>query len=137
MIDSLLIIGGESGMADVVQSAWSVAHRVDRVPTISAALGNLSPADLILVLQHDPDEYSRSDVRSLLEKFPISRVVNCQSEWCASAGRTRQIWPPAICVSQAAAPQRIRQELEILAGQRAPLPWTAGLDEIFAFDQGG
>jgi hypothetical protein len=136
MIDSLLVIGREQGMEEVSNSLIRVARHVHRAPTMAAAVIGASPAELILVLQHDPDEYSRSEVRSLLENFPISRLIVCESAWCASAGRTRQVWPAAVRVSLAAAPRRIQQELEILAGQRAPLPWTAGLDEIFSFDHG-
>ena len=91
-------------------------------------------ADLIVVCQHWPDEYASGDVRELLRAFPLARLVCCYGPWCASDGRTRDVWPLAVRVPAVDAERRIDLELEVLAGDRWPLPLTASRDEIFAFD---
>jgi hypothetical protein len=91
-------------------------------------------ADLIIACQLWPDEYAPGDLRALLRAFPLARLVCCYGPWCASDGRTRDVWPLAVRVPAEFAARRIDLELEVLAGDRWPLPLTASRDEIFAFD---
>lgn len=90
--------------------------------------------DLVIVCQHWPDEYTATEVRQVLGVFPLARLICCYGLWCASDGRTRDIWPLAIRVPGDFAAKRIDLELEVLAGTRWPLPLTASRDEIFLFD---
>ncbi len=65
--------------------------------------------------------------------YPLARLVCCYGPWCASDGRTRDIWPLAVRVPVDAAAERIRRELEVLSGRRQPLPLTASRDEDLSF----
>jgi hypothetical protein len=90
--------------------------------------------ELVLVCQHGSDEFTTQDVHGLIGRFPLARLVCCYGPWCASDGRTRDIWPLAVRVPVELAAERIRRELEVLSGRRPPLPLTASRDEIFLFD---
>jgi hypothetical protein len=90
--------------------------------------------ELIIVCQHGSDEFTTPEVHRLIGLYPLARLVCCYGSWCASDGRTRDIWPLAVRVPVELAPERIRRELEVLAGRRRPLPLTASRDEIFLFD---
>jgi len=90
--------------------------------------------ELVIVCQHWPNEYTSADVRKLLTAFPLARLVCCYGPWCASDGRTRDIWPLSVRVPAEFAVRRIDIELEVMAGTRPPLPLTASRDEIFLFD---
>jgi hypothetical protein len=112
---------------------------VRRAPDIPAAVRLVEEAwhpDLAVVCQHWSDEYTPSDVRRLFSLFPLARLICAYGPWCASDGRSRDIWPLAVRVPVKAAAARIEAELEVLRGVREPLPLTASRDEIYAFDQG-
>ena len=98
-----------------------------------AGSGDFHP-DLVVVCQHWSDEFSPSDVDHLLRAFPLARFIVVYGAWCASDGRTRSIWPLAMRVPVNEAEDRLRRELAVLRGKRAPLPLTASRDEIFLFD---
>jgi hypothetical protein len=108
------------------------------VPTVPQNMvesgGDGSFPDLVVVCQHWPDEYTDRDVRRLIGLFPLARVSCCYGPWCASDGRSRDIWPLSLRVPVELAPERIRRELDVLAGRRRPLPLTASRDEVFLFD---
>jgi hypothetical protein len=89
-------------------------------------------ADLCIVLQSWPDEIPVETAHAVVAACGASRLVVCQGAWCASAGRTRSVWPRAVCVSVEALDARLVYELAVLNGQRAPLPATGALDEMFA-----
>jgi hypothetical protein len=93
--------------------------------------------DLIVVAQTRPEQFSQSDVRRLQARFPLARCVCCYGVWCESDGRNSTLWPDAVRVSARTAAPRIRREIEVLHGRRAPLPLTASRDEIFEFDSAG
>lgn len=134
MIDSLLLIGRPTDMDDVVLAALQHARTTRAFCRIEDVWQVEDPVSLIVVLEHWPDEYPRETIHRLLETFPLSRFMVVQGPWCASARRTRQAWPAAVGVPVTEAVGRLRREVDVIAGQRAPLPWTAGMDEIFAFD---
>jgi hypothetical protein len=93
--------------------------------------------EIVVVCQHWPDEYPAADVERLLGLFPLARLVCCYGLWCESDGRTREVWPLSVRVPVRCAADRLQRELEVLAGLRAPLPWTASRDECFLFDVDG
>jgi len=123
-------------MESVIMAALQAAKTVHVHAAIPHAIADPVMPALVVILQHWPDEYSQADVRALLEAFPLSRIVVAQSQWCLSQRRNGMPWPAALCVPVDHAEKRIAQERLVLAGHRAALPWTAGLDEIFAFDHG-
>jgi hypothetical protein len=98
-----------------------------------ASSGDLQP-DLVVVCQHWPDEFPPAEVGRLFRECPLARFVVCYGPWCASDGRTRAIWPLAVRVPANEADDRLRLELDVLGGERAPLPLTASRDEVFVFD---
>ena len=91
-------------------------------------------ADLVVVCQNWPDEFSESDVQQLLSLFPLARWICCFGVWCESDGRNRDIWPPAIRTPARNAEARIRRELAVLKGTHPVLPLTASRDETYEFD---
>jgi hypothetical protein len=107
-------------------------------PTVPAGTaGSNDPGwfpDLVVICQHWPDEFTERDVRRLLTLYPLARLTCCYGPWCQSDGRSRDIWPLAVRVPAAAAPDRLRRELDVIAGRTRPLPLTASRDEVFLFD---
>jgi len=91
-------------------------------------------ADLAIVCQNWPDEFTQQDVTQLLGLFPLARFICCFGMWCESDGRNRDIWPAAIRIPARNAQERIHRELAVLKGEETPLPLTASRNEIFKFD---
>ena len=91
-------------------------------------------ADLVVVCQNWPDEFSDADVQQLLSLFPLARWVCCFGVWCESDGRNRDIWPPAIRTPARNAERRIRSELAVFKGTHPVLPLTASRDETYEFN---
>ena len=111
-----------------IRSSASIIEAAERFSS-----GDWQP-DLVVVCQHWPDEFPPSEVDRLFRAFPLARFVVCYGPWCASDGRTRSIWPLAVRVPADEAESRLKRELEVLRGERPPLPLTASRDEIFVFD---
>jgi hypothetical protein len=118
-------------LAGATGDVRSAANVSEAVATCSSELWD---PDLVIVCQLWPDEFRAVEVVQLLEAFPLARLICCYGSWCASDGRTRDIWPLSIRVPAARAARRIDLEIEVLAGSRWPLPLTASRDEIFLFD---
>ena len=108
------------------------------LPNVAEALAKSSAdgwaPDLVIVCQHWPDEYTVAEVRQILGAFPLARLICCHGPWCASDGRTRDVWPLLVRVPADSSPARIDLELEVFAEARWPLPLTASRDEIVLFD---
>lgn len=100
----------------------------------STATGpDVPPAsDLWIVCQSWPDEFSLGNIGRILNGAATARLVCVYGEWCASDGRTRDLWPLAIRVPVHEFAARLRFELDVIAGRAAPLPLTAARDECFA-----
>lgn len=100
--------------------------------------------DLIVIFQTWSDQFTATDVQHVLSRFPLARLVCCYGPWCDSDGRTRSLWPPASRIPAEWAARRIESELDFMSGtlrssgtlSLAPLPLTAGRDEVFEFDCG-
>jgi len=137
MIDSLLLIGRPAGMELLVAEVLQLARMARVCGSLASAISLAEQTELVIVLQHWSDEYPAVEIQPLLELYASSRLMVVQGPWCCSDRRNRQLWPSAICVSIESALTRLHVELEIIGGKRTPLPWTAGLDEIFAFDHAG
>ncbi len=108
------------------------------VPNVAQAFakctGDNCHPDLVIVCQHWPEDYRVAGVRQILSAFPLPRLICCYGPWCASDGRTRDVWPISVRVPADSSPARIDLELEVLADARWPLHLTASRDEIFLFD---
>ena len=92
--------------------------------------------DLCVVFHAWPDEIPVAAAHAIVAACAASRLIVCQGAWCASAGRTRSVWPRAVCVSPAEFGARLQFELAVLHGLRDPLPATAALDEVFSATSG-
>ena len=110
-------------------------ENVTRVSTLHTAL-QLEDAsfDMIIVLQHWPDEFPSEQAIRLIDRYPLSRLIVCCGPWCDSDGRTRGVWPQAVRVRADRAPQRLRHECDVMQGEKLPLPKTASRDETYSFD---
>ncbi len=121
-----------------VKELARASHPVRIFPNVAEALARTSTdawhSDLVIVCQHWPDEYTPSEVRQLLGAFPLARVICCYGPWCASDGRTRDVWPLSVRVPAEFSAGRMDLELEVVNDARSPLPLTASRDEIFLFD---
>ena len=79
----------------------AVSHRrlweCERFADLEARVAERSPRiELVVVCQGWSDQFSRSQVHSLLSSQPLARVVCCHGAWCESDGRTRDLWPLAV-----------------------------------------
>jgi len=108
---------------DILHAAHP-AVQVEVVPQV-CDVKHAPPADLVLVLQQWPDEYSRADVLTLIDAAPLSRLVVCYGPWCDSDGRTRAVRPVSSRVTAAAAPARLTRELSDWEQVCPPFPLTA------------
>jgi hypothetical protein len=124
----------ERRIEELARDGCDVQVVADVPKALCKSSANARHPDLIVVCQHWPDEYTTTDVRRMLGTFPLARLTCCYGPWCASDGRTRDVWPLSIRVPAELASRRIDLELEVLAGTRWPLPLTASRDEIFLFD---
>jgi len=90
---------------------------------------------LVCVALDHPDQYAGEEVRRFLAEFAGARVICVRFAWCASMLRSRSDWPAAVVVNVDAFERRLACEGLVLQGKRPPLPLTAGLEEIAAFDR--
>lgn len=94
--------------------------------------------DLTIFVQTWSDEFPFRDVLSLPGFGPLSRVLCCYGPWCVSDGRSRQDWPLSLRIPLEHFGAALRLEMQQLTAadqSGAPLPWTAGRDEIFGTRQ--
>jgi len=126
--------GVERRVEDLARDAADVRIAANVPDALAKSAADGWHADLVVVCQHWPDEYTAAEVRAVLRALPLARLVCCYGSWCSSDGRTRDVWPLAVRVPAEWAARRIDLELEVLAGDRWPLPLTASRDEIVLFD---
>ena len=93
-------------------------------------LGLEAPPDLIVFVQTWPDEFQFEQLLTLPGIGPYSRILCCYGPWCASDGRSRQEFPLAARVPLEQLGFALAIELQ---QSTAPLPWTAGRDEVFGY----
>jgi len=132
------------GAAERAEFAPILAWRETRIEpphrhsclTIAAAVKLLrtQPVDLIIVLESQPDEYLPADIDALFAAAPLGRIVCCAGVWSESAGRTRRMWPVALCVPAIAAVARLEREYRLLTEPKLDfwLPPTGDRLESFA-----
>jgi hypothetical protein len=130
----VLLIGpsDEPLFAEIVASV----HAAEGVSQIDAAaslveLDRALKPDLILVLQRWPDEYPRQQILTLIDAYPLARLLVCYGPWCDSDGRTRDLWPHVVRVPLATAASRLSHELERLRKGASHLPLTADRTEAY------
>ena len=138
----ILLIGDSDApeMRRVRESLKQLGPRAEiaRAATVGEAAGRIISddwfAELIVVCQRWPDEFTAADVRQLLAAAPLARWVVCGGAWCESDGRNCDVWPLGVRVPARMAAARIGREVDVLEGTRPALPLTASRDETFEFD---
>ncbi len=90
--------------------------------------------ELILVAQTWSEAQSAAEIQRLQDRFPLARMVCVYGPLCESDGRTRQAWPGALRVPKRKLGWRLEQEIRVLRGESAPLPWTATREEIVRYE---
>lgn len=128
------------GRFDIVEAAAVVADLPSLLPgaencrfdTPSDALRSATTAlaDIVLVVQHRPAEFSRREADALLGALPVTRIVVGLGAWCASHGRSERLWPEAVAVPLRDVTSRLRREAAGFAAGEPPLPLTAGREEL-------
>lgn len=90
---------------------------------------NPATAELIVVLQSAPDQFSREEFLTLYDQNPLAQFVCAYGPWCDADGRTRDQWPFSIRVPVWRARQRCVEQ-----NANRFLPLTASRDETFRID---
>ncbi len=124
------LIGSETGRVAARAALRAAGFAVRERPALSE-IDEDAPCLACVVLEH-PDQYPPGEVRRFLAGWSGARIVCVRLPWCASLLRTRSDWPAATVVDLSELPQRLSQEADRLQGCLAPLPLTAGLEEIAA-----
>lgn len=137
----LSLIGSDQRREFAALRTWlrSKKLRTAEFDTIEAALEDDRPAaaaDLTIVMQSWPDQFSSAAANQLIGQTLFSRLFCCYGPACESDGRNRNIWPDAIRVPLRLAASVIEQELRDALDGKPPLPPTAARDEIFAHRSG-
>lgn len=134
-IPQVWVLGNPSGFDAALTTIVSLSSTISRAATLNLAFQmQLPEPDLILICEQHPDEYRPDEVARLLAEHPLTRIVCAYGPWCAAAGRTRMIWPLAVRVPAPEAALRLHREARVINGDLTPMPRTAGLDEVVAFD---
>lgn len=103
---------------------------VRRYDTIDQALAaDAADADIILVLQSRPWEFSDEAVGRLYQAFPLARVVVGLGPWCGSALRRERTWPASATIVAAGVVDRLLREMGEFESGISGLPRTASVEE--------
>jgi hypothetical protein len=113
------------------------------VPTVTAFSAIGTPADLVIISESWPDEFTAEDVTRLVTIAPLARMICLAGAWSEAVGRTRSHWPPAWRVPLWDAISRLERELASLrlcrSGTHSPAaafpPWTASRQETWLWQQ--
>ena len=100
-----------------------------RYDSIETACVRVPEADVILVLQTRPGEFSVSEIGRLYHAFPLARLVVGLGVWCGSAHRREGVWPENAIEPIGNVVARMRREFDEINAGVAGLPITAGRDE--------
>jgi hypothetical protein len=96
-----------------------------------AVRSRVAPADIVVVVQHRPAEFSRREAEALLGAQPLAHIIVGLGTWCASHGRSERLWPEAVAVPLQDVPSRLRREAARHASGEPPRPLTTGREELF------
>lgn len=130
---SVLLIGRpERGEFAPIRAEIKAARLQPEYVDIRRAPAQAPLADLWIVCQSWPDEFSPAEALDIVAACSTSRLICVYGAWCASDGRTRSVWPAAVRTPVAEFAARLQFELRVIAGHVPPLPLTAARDECFA-----
>lgn len=134
---SILLVGdGDRSEFREACSALRTWGRVTSVAEAEPAAVALSEgrlaADLIVVAQAFPGQFSHRAIDGLRRSAPLARVLGLLGSWCEGEMRTGEPWPGAIRIYWHQWPPRCQQELgRMQAGESSAwgLPMTASEEE--------
>jgi hypothetical protein len=127
-----LLVGAESSRGELRPPLQRAGFAVTEQSGLPAAADKSA---LVCIALDHPDQFAGEDVRRFLAAFPGSRILCVRFPWCASMLRSRTDWPAAVVVDADAFESRVENEKQVLQGKKAPLPITAGLEEVAAFNR--
>ncbi|OAI52890.1 hypothetical protein AYO47_05810 [Planctomyces sp. SCGC AG-212-M04] len=127
-----LLVGADSSRGELRPALQRAGFAVAEQSSLPSAAD--SSAIVCVALDH-PDQFAGEDVRRFLASFAASRILCVRFPWCASMLRSRNDWPAAVVVDADVFEPRLEKEKHVLQGKRAPLPITAGLEEVAAFNR--
>ena len=119
---------------------FTLGH-VQRAADAAAAAALLTDAqaaaDLIVVAQSHPGEFSHADIDRLRQLAPLARIVALLGSWCEGELRTGRPWPANVRICWHQWPARAERNLRQLVAGRASawtLPVTATEEERLLAD---
>ncbi len=133
-----ILLVGDSDRSEFreARSALSKWGRVTSVPEVESAAAALSQrqvaADVIVVAQAFPGQFSHRAIDRLRRLAPLARVLGLLGSWCEGETRTGNPWPGAIRIYWHQWPPRCDRELgRIRRGESSAwgLPVTATEEE--------
>jgi hypothetical protein len=104
------------------------------LPRLDPGPVEVPPTDLVVVLERSPDEYPAEQVSWLMSQLPLARILVCSEPWCQSAGRTRDVWPPGMCVPAWQGARRFREELAAMRHGAGPPPRSIDRNEAYELE---
>ena len=134
---SILLVGNtdrsEFGRArSALHASGRILHAADVESAANALSGGQITADLIVVAQSYPGQYSRQAIERLQRLAPLARVLGLMGSWCEGEMRSGEPWPAAVRVYWHQWPARFDQEIgSMLRGECSAwgLPVTATEEE--------
>ncbi|MDZ7619387.1 MAG: hypothetical protein U1E05_20495 [Patescibacteria group bacterium] len=140
---SSILLVGRVGRAEFREAAASL-HQLARVTTACSPAeaeqvlaDGRCPADLIVVAQSFPGEFSTAAIDRLRRRAPLARVIGLLGSWCEGEVRSGEPWPATIRVYWHQWRDRCAAELQRLHAARPAawsLPATATEEERLLLD---
>jgi hypothetical protein len=116
----------------VLDESGDVVAVGDAESALAALEDGRTSADLIVVAQAYPGQFSHEAVDRLRRAAPTGRIVGLLGSWCEGEPRSGQPWPATIRIYWHEWEARVRQEIARLqsgASSSWSLPITAGEEE--------
>lgn len=144
MVHSVVLIGNSKRREFAGFASWLCdqsplridAHFATAADALADTSGRLQQAELTIVLQSWPDQFSAAQVDGLIGATLFRRLLCCYGPWCESDGRNRGVWPDAHRVPLRIAARIVEWELLRLQRGQPAVPPTSARDEIFAYRLG-
>ena len=99
---------------------------------LQAGIGLGVPADFVMVLQSQSDEFSQDHINELIGRLLFARIMVCYGPWCIADGRSHELWPVAFRMPAASAMAMLDLELTGFREKTQPLFAMSAGEEVFA-----
>jgi len=105
--------------------------RRDNLSDLRGSPDAADQADVIIVCQSWPEEYTRREIGNLIAAYPLAALLCCYGSWCDSAGRNHTVWPEGVRVPVGSSSRLIRRLWERAGEGLAPPPTTASIEDVY------